>query len=116
MKSMHTETVRLSVHEKEFEVTLTEKEGKIFAKTHINNFGEIQVPDLGGGKEKALEGMKARIGNILSALEADEAREVRKRDAAQQPAPAPAASVPEGTAATEQGEPAGQVPEKPELN
>lgn len=80
---MPTETVRLSVHEKEFEVTLTEKDGKVFAKTHINNFGEVQVPDLGGGRDKALDGLKARVGNILAAMEADEARETRRREAAQ---------------------------------
>ncbi len=101
---MPNETVRLSVHEKEFEVVLSEKDGKVFARTHVNNFGEIQVPDLGGGREKALDGLKARIGNILSAMESDEARETRKREAAQAAAnPAPA---PEGGAAVPPAPPA----------
>jgi len=94
---MASTTVRMTVHEKEFEVTLTEKDGKVFAKTHVNNFGEVQVPDLGGGKDKALDGLKARVGNILAALESDEARETRRREAAQaaaNPAPAPESAVP----------------------
>ncbi len=80
---MSNETVNMTVHEKEFEVNLIEKDDKIFAKTHINNFGEVRVPDFGGGKERALENLKARVGNILTALEGDDARELRRKEAAQ---------------------------------
>jgi hypothetical protein len=71
------ETVKVSIHEKEFEVEFFEKHGKVFAKSHINNFGEVTVPDFGGGREKALQNIQARIGNILKALQMDEARLAR---------------------------------------
>jgi hypothetical protein len=73
------EKVKVTVHEKEFEVEIQEKQGKSFAKTHINNFGEVTVPDFGGGRAKALENIQARIGNILRALQADENREARRK-------------------------------------
>jgi hypothetical protein len=122
---MPSQNVSVTVHEKEFEVTLVEKDGKVFAKTHINNFGEVQVPDFGGGRDRALENIKARIGNILAALENDEARVTRKREAAQAAAsPAqeaqtpPAAAPPEETAEAEGTAEPGVVPppDQPELN
>jgi hypothetical protein len=73
------EKVKVHIHEKDFEVELYEKQDKIFAKTHVNNFGEIVVPDFGGGKERALQNIQARIGNVLIALQADEAREARRK-------------------------------------
>ena len=73
------EIVKVTIHEKDFEVELFEKNGKIFAKTHVNNFGEILVPDFGGGREKALQNVQARIGNIVTAMAADEARDTRRK-------------------------------------
>jgi hypothetical protein len=69
----------VTVHEKDFEVEFSEKQGKVFAKTHINNFGEVVVPDFGGGKDRALLNIQARIGNIMAAMQMDEAREARKK-------------------------------------
>lgn len=74
-----TEKVKVTIHEKDFEVELFEKHGKVFAKTHVNNFGEIMVPDFGGGREKALKNIQARIGNIVTAMQSDEARENRRK-------------------------------------
>ncbi len=74
-----SEKVKVTIHEKDFEVELYEKQGKIFAKTHVNNFGEIQVPDFGGGRDKALRNIQARIGNIMTAMQSDEAREARRK-------------------------------------
>ena len=73
-----TEKVKITIHEKEFEVELFEQNGKIYAKTHINNFGEIQVPDFGGGRDRALQNIQSRIANIVTALQSDEARETRR--------------------------------------
>ncbi len=78
------EKVKVSVHEKEFEIELTEKQGKVFAKTHVNNFGEISVADLGGGKDKALKNIQARIGNVVRALQSDEERENRRKQRAEE--------------------------------
>ncbi len=74
-----TEKVKVNIHEKDYEIELIEKQGKIFAKTHVNNFGEVMVPDFGGGKEKAIQNIQARIGNIVTAMQLDEARENRKK-------------------------------------
>ncbi len=74
-----TEKVKVTIHEKDFEVELFEKQGKVFAKTHVNNFGEVMVPDFGGGKDKALQNIQARIGNIMTAMQSDEARENRRK-------------------------------------
>ena len=74
-----TEKMKVTVHEKDFEVEFQEKQGKIFAKCHINNFGEVVVPDFGGGKERALLNIQARIGNVMAAMMADEAREALKK-------------------------------------
>ncbi len=71
------ENFKIKSHEKEFEVEIYEENGKVFAKTHVNNFGEIRVPDFGGGKEKAILNIQARIGNIMTALATDKAREDR---------------------------------------
>ncbi len=38
------------------------------------------VPDFGGGREKALQNIQARIGNIMTAMQADEAREARRKE------------------------------------
>jgi len=73
------EAVKVTIHEKDFEVELFEKNGKIFAKTHVNNFGEITVPDFGGGREKALQNIQSRIGNIMTAMTSDEARDTRRK-------------------------------------
>lgn len=73
------EKVKVNIHEKDFEVELFEKQGKIFAKTHVNNFGEIMVPDFGGGRDKALQNIQARIGNIMTAMQLDEDRENRRK-------------------------------------
>lgn len=78
------EKVKVNIHEKEFEVEITEKQGKIFAKAHVNNFGEISVADLGGGKEKALKNIQARIGNVVRALQSDEERENRRKQRAEE--------------------------------
>ena len=74
-----TEKIKVNIHEKDFEVEIFEKQGKIFAKAHVNNFGEVMVPDFGGGREKALQNIQARIGNIIAAMQSDEAREVRRK-------------------------------------
>ncbi|HJT24280.1 MAG TPA: hypothetical protein VJ873_06865 [bacterium] len=74
------EKVKVTIHEKDFEVELFEKDKKCFAKSHINNFGEVMVPDFGGGREKALQNIQARIGNILKAIQSDEAREARRKE------------------------------------
>jgi hypothetical protein len=74
-----TEKVKVNIHEKDFEIELFEKQGKVFAKAHVNNFGEVMVPDFGGGKEKALKNIQARIGNIVVAMQLDEARENRRK-------------------------------------
>jgi hypothetical protein len=79
-----SEKVKVSVHDKDFEVELFEKQGKFFAKTHVNNFGEVSVADLGGGKEKALKNIQARIGNIVRALQSDEDREARRKQRAEE--------------------------------
>jgi hypothetical protein len=79
-----TEKVKINVHEKDFEVELYEKQGKFYAKTHVNNFGEIVVADLGGGKEKALKSIQARVGNIVMALQSDEDRENRRKQRAEE--------------------------------
>lgn len=73
------ERMNVTVHEKDFEVEFFEKHGKVFAKSHINNFGEVVVPDFGGGKDRALLNIQARIANILTALLDDEARETRRK-------------------------------------
>jgi hypothetical protein len=73
------ETVKVTIHEKDFEVEFIAKSGKVFAKTHINNFGEIMVPDFGGGKDRALLNIKARIGNIMTSMLSDEARVARRK-------------------------------------
>jgi hypothetical protein len=84
------EKVKVTVHEKDFEVEIQEKHGKFFAKTHVNNFGEITVPDFGGGRAKALENIKARIGNVLRALQMDENRENKSKAATEEAAASPA--------------------------
>jgi hypothetical protein len=73
------EKVKVVVHEKDFEVEIHEKQGKFFAKTHINHFGEITVPDFGGGRDKALQSIQARIGNIVKTMQMDEGRENRRK-------------------------------------
>jgi hypothetical protein len=73
------EKVKVTIHEKDFEVELFEKDKKFFAKSHVNNFGEIMVPDFGGGRERALQNIQARIGNIMTAMQTDEARETRRK-------------------------------------
>ena len=92
------EVVKVTIHERDFEIELFDKQGKVFAKTHVNNFGEIMVPDFGGGREKALQNIQARIGNIITAMASDEARETRrkqweeeqaKKQQAATPSPAP---------------------------
>ncbi len=74
------EKVKVTIHEKDFEVELFEKDKKTFAKCHVNNFGEVMVPDFGGGREKALLNIQARIGNIMKAMQSDEAREARRKE------------------------------------
>ena len=74
-----TEKVKVTIHEKDFEVEIFEKQGKIFAKSHVNNFGEVMVPDFGGGRDRALQNIQARIGNIVTAMQSDEARETRRK-------------------------------------
>ncbi len=74
-----SEKVKVSIHEKDFEVEIFEKQGKTFAKSHVNNFGEVQVPDFGGGRDRALLNIQARIGNIVMAMQSDEAREARRK-------------------------------------
>jgi hypothetical protein len=74
-----TEKVKVVIHEKDFEVELYEKQGKYFAKSHVNDFGEVVVPDFGGGKDRALKNIQARIGNIVTALQSDADRETRRK-------------------------------------
>jgi len=74
-----TEKVKVNIHEKDFEVEIFEKQGKTFAKSHVNNFGEVQVPDFGGGRDRALLNIQARISNIVMAMLSDEARETRRK-------------------------------------
>ena len=74
-----SEKVKVSIHEKDFEVEISEKQGKFFAKCHVNNFGEVMVSDFGGGRDKALRNIQARIGNIVVAMQSDEAREARRK-------------------------------------
>ncbi len=77
--ALTTEKVKVTIHEKDFEVEIFEKQGKIFAKSHVNNFGEVMVPDFGGGRDRALQNIQARIGNIVAAMQSDEAREARRK-------------------------------------
>ena len=77
--SQATEKIKVSVSEKEYEVEVFEKHGKVYAKTHINNFGEVTVPDFGGGKDKAVKNMEVRINNIMKAMGSDDERESRKK-------------------------------------
>ena len=74
-----TEKVKVNIHEKDFEIEIFEKQGRVFAKTHVNDFGEIVVPDFGGGKERALKNIQARIGNIVTAMQSDMDRETRRK-------------------------------------
>jgi len=74
-----TEKVKVTVHEKDFEVEIAEKQGKHYAKCHINNFGEVTVSDFGGGRDKALRNIQARIGNIIGAMQSDEERIARRK-------------------------------------
>jgi len=74
-----TEKVKVNIHEKDFEIEIFEKQGRVFAKTHVNDFGEIVVPDFGGGKERALKNIQARIGNIVAAMQSDVDREARRK-------------------------------------
>lgn len=83
-----SETVSLNVLEKEYPVTLTDKDGKIYAKTHIDKFGEVTVSDFGGGRDGALKNLRARVSNILNTLHDDEAREAKRN-----PAPAEGAEA-----------------------
>jgi hypothetical protein len=78
------EKVKVNIHEKDFEIELYEKQGKFYAKTQVNPFGEVVVADLGGGKEKALKSIQARIGNIVGALKSDEDRENRRKQHAEE--------------------------------
>jgi len=85
--------LRVTVLEKEFEIELSEKDGKVFAKAHIDHFGEVSVSDFGGGRDGAVKNLRARICNILGTLRDDEAREARRNQAAadqQAAAPEPA--------------------------
>ena len=77
--SPSTEKIKVNIHEKDFEVEIFEKQGKTFAKSHVNNFGEVVVPDFGGGRDRALKNIQARIGNIVVAMQLDEARETRRK-------------------------------------
>jgi hypothetical protein len=79
-QTLSAEKVKVTIHDKDFEVELFEKEKKWFAKCHVNNFGEIMVPDFGGGREKALQNIQARIGNVMTAMLSDEARETRRKE------------------------------------
>jgi hypothetical protein len=74
-----SEKVKVNIHEKDFEVEIFEKQGKVFAKSHVNNFGEVMVPDFGGGRDRALLNIQARIGNIVMAMQMDDAREARRK-------------------------------------
>ncbi len=74
-----TEKVKVNIHEKDFEIEIFEKQGRVFAKTHVNDFGEIVVPDFGGGRERALKNIQARIGNIVAAMQSDVDRETRRK-------------------------------------
>ena len=85
-----SESVSLNVLEKEFPVSLSEKDGKIFAKTHIDNFGEVTVSDFGGGRDGAIKNLKARVSNIVGTLREDEAREARRNPPPAEGAEAPA--------------------------
>ena len=55
----------IMVGEKEFEVEVRREDGKVFAEMELHGFGQISVPDMGGGEEAALEGLKIRLSNIL---------------------------------------------------
>jgi len=85
-----SETVNVSVMEKEFSVSLSEKDGKVLAKTHIDHFGEVTVADFGGGREGALKNLRARVSNIMGTLRDDEARELRRNPPPAEGAEAPA--------------------------
>ncbi len=74
-----TEKVKVNIHEKDFEIEIFEKHGKTYAKSHVNNFGEVMVPDFGGGRDRALSNIQARIGNIVAAMQMDDAREARRK-------------------------------------
>ncbi len=73
------EKSKVTVHEKEFEVSLFEEKGKFFARAYVNHIGEITVPDLGGGKDRALRNLQARIANLLTAAQDDLDRETRRQ-------------------------------------
>ena len=51
--------------EREFDVELRREEGKVFAEVELPGFGQLSVPDMGGGEDAALEGLRMRISNIL---------------------------------------------------
>jgi hypothetical protein len=84
------ETASINVLEKDFSVTLSEKDGKTYAKTHIDHFGEVSVGDFGGGREGALKNLRARVSNIMNTLRDDEAREARRNPPPAEGAEAPA--------------------------
>jgi hypothetical protein len=90
---MESEIVKTIVNEKEYEVKIIQKDGKFFAKTHINFFGEITIPDFGGGHEGALQNLSVRISNIVKTLQMDEAREARRRAAEAQAAAVPVSDL-----------------------
>jgi hypothetical protein len=73
------EKLKVTVHEKEFEVSLFEEKGKFFARAYMNQIGEITVPDLGGGRDRALRNIQARIANLLTAAQDDLDRETRRQ-------------------------------------
>ncbi len=59
------ETRTVTVFEREFKVELRHADGKVFAEMDLPGFGQLSVPDMGGGEEAALEGIRLRIHNYL---------------------------------------------------
>lgn len=55
----------IEVLEREFEVEVRHEGGKVFAEIELPGVGRWSVPDMGGGEEGALEGLRMRLLNYL---------------------------------------------------
>jgi hypothetical protein len=59
----------ITVLEREFEVDVRHEDGKVFAEVEMPGFGTWSIPDMGGGEEAALEGLRLRLHNYLKESE-----------------------------------------------
>ena len=58
-------TKTIKVNDREFEVEVRHEDGKVFAEVDLPGAGKWSVPDMGGGEEAALEGLRLRLINYL---------------------------------------------------